>query len=31
MMVKPNHRAAGVTHKDFIAAAEGAKIEKNIG
>ena len=26
-----NHGAAGVTHKNFIAAAEGAKIEKNIG
>ena len=26
-----NHGAAGVTHKNFIAAAEGAKIKKNIG
>ncbi len=31
MMVKPIIVLPGVTHKDFIAAAEGAKIEKNIG
>ncbi len=30
MMVKPII-VLPVTHKDFIAAAEGAKIEKNIG